>query len=174
MKVRIALTSVALAAATAAGIGACSSASSSTPQAKPSSTNVGVPTGDAGVKPGPELKPPLTSDAQEQFASWALASGFKSLAEIQKDSSNLQAAVNAQDLPALERDGGKLSSDATVAASDPPPVDAADYVTAMHDLAAAGAELKTGQSTGVVTLLNDATAKIENFGSILSADTPAS
>lgn len=79
-----------------------------------------------------------TASATTPIEEWILGDGYRELTAVQTDVSSVTADAKAQDISAVETDGTQLSLDAGLAASDPPPVDPADYSAGMREYAAAG------------------------------------
>ena len=109
---------------------------------------------------------PAAPSACSQMAAWGAAAPLQA---ITADISQVQADAVAISLPAVEGDGAQLAADAATAAASPPPVDPADYTSAMRHYATAGNDMASGDVTDAVPTIGLATADINRVTAALSA-----
>jgi hypothetical protein len=129
--------------------------------------------------PAPHKAPPATparaiSAAPSicpALATWANNGGTAESATVQADLTQVQNDALAQNMPALVGDGEQLSTDASTALNDPPPVEsmAGPYKAAMSDLIHAGNLLGIGD----VMTLPAATSYVQRAAPEMVASTSA-
>jgi len=116
-----------------------------------------APSPAASVSAPATSAPPASAPAPalaQQELGWANGGGLTNMSTLEGDMGSIVNFAGQQNLPALEGEGGTLTQDATTALNDPPPVDPADYSTAMTDWAQAGTDLTGGDIPGATAALD--------------------
>jgi hypothetical protein len=170
--VRLILTAGAL----ALGLTACSSTSHPAPLQTTSATG-GSPTATTAVSPTSRASR-ATADAvpsPKPVTDWCRGTGYKEWKLVTKDQAALQtdSASGAVSATKLALEGRKLASNATAAASSPPPgVSAVAYKKGMKDLVVSGQDDERDEIARATTITAEADAYLDNINSFVSVKCP--
>lgn len=121
--------------------------------------------------PGPSVtSPTATPDPSSAEAAWATQYGLSATHSLSADLSKIQADASNGNVTALTKDAGTLSADIQAAQSDPPPpVDAADWNTALADLNVGATDIMTSDYTDAITEFSNADTALANLNSATNA-----
>jgi hypothetical protein len=146
MKTKFRLAAGAGAAALIAVAGCTQAAAHSTQPAKQTTQK----TASAKVQAATTAPQPATASSKSKtsttaFTKWWAGEGYKQYARVAKELNLIMVMDVVQDKDAnFESDARQLAADATLAAANPPPIDAKDYLAAMHNFARGGQAAATG------------------------------
>ena len=128
------------------------------PPVSPAPSDIGARGGvatSAPASPTPAVVATQAPDLATQVATWMAGPGYTDMMTVEADMTTLSTDATSQDVAAVEVDGSTLATDAQTAAAIPPPIDSADYTTAMNDYATAGNDAATGDFAGATAMLDD-------------------
>jgi hypothetical protein len=112
---------------------------------------------------------PTPSSSASALVGWYRGTGGDDFRAVQADVSKISSDSNAENAIALAADGATLSSDATVAAGDPPPVDASKYTAAMTEYEDAGQDLAEGTKGGMTNASSALIRGTDNLAVVTAA-----